>query len=186
VLYLTNVMANYGLGSWMPSVIEDSNPALKASDPDAASQRAALLTAIPWVVTLIAMITNGWHSDKNNERKWHFAIPHVVGAAGLIGSLFFFDNTVMLIICLCFAAAGINCVLGVFWALPAAFLTGAAAAGGIAMINSLGNLGGFIGPYTLGALKKTYGYDGGFIAMACSLILGAILVLMFNPKKNVK
>ena len=186
LLYITNVMANYGLSSWMPSVIEDSNPALKASNPEAASQRAAYLTAIPWIVTLIVMVTNGWHSDKTNERKWHFAIPHVVAAAGLIGSLFFFDNTVILIVCLCFAAAGINCVLGVFWALPAAFLTGAAAAGGIAMINSLGNLGGFLGPYTLGALKKTYGYDGGFIAMACSLILGAFLVLMFKPKKNVK
>lgn len=184
LLYLTNVVANYGLGLWMPSVIEDSNAALKAQDPAAASKWAAGLTAIPWIVTFFVMITNGWHSDKTNERKWHIAIPHVVAASGMLGSLLFLDNTVMLIICLCVAAAGINSVLGVFWALPASFLTGAAAAGGIAMINSLGNLGGFLGPYTMGALKKTYGYHGGFIAIACSLILGAILVLMFKPKKQ--
>jgi MFS family permease len=184
LLYLTNVVANYGLGLWMPSVIEDSNAALKAQDPAAASKWAAGLTAIPWIVTFFVMITNGWHSDKTNERKWHIAIPHVIAASGMLGSLLFLDNTVMLIICLCVAAAGINSVLGVFWALPASFLTGAAAAGGIAMINSLGNLGGFLGPYTMGALKKTYGYHGGFIAIACSLILGAILVLMFKPKKQ--
>jgi ACS family tartrate transporter-like MFS transporter len=184
LLYLTNVVANYGLGLWMPSVIEDSNAALKAQDPAAAAKWAAGLTAIPWIVTFFVMIINGWHSDKTNERKWHFAVPHVVAASGMLGSLLFLDNTVMLIICLCVAAAGINSVLGVFWALPASFLTGAAAAGGIAMINSLGNLGGFLGPYTMGALKKTYGYHGGFIAIACSLILGAILVLLFKPKKQ--
>jgi MFS transporter, ACS family, tartrate transporter len=184
LLYLTNVVANYGLGLWMPAVIEDSNPALKASDPAAASKWAANLTAIPWIVTFFVMITNGWHSDKTNERRWHIAIPHLVAASGMIGALFFLDSTVMLIVCLCVAAAGINSILGVFWALPASFLTGAAAAGGIAMINSLGNLGGFLGPYTMGALKKTYGYDGGFIAIACSLALGAVLVVLFRAKKK--
>lgn len=220
LLYLTNVVANYGLGSWMPSVIEDSNPALKASNPRAASAWAATLTTIPWVVTFFVMMINGWHSDKTNERKWHIAIPHVVAASGMLGALLFLDNTVMLIICLCVAAAGINSVLGVFWALPASFLTGAAAAGGIAMINSIGNLGGFLGPFTMGQLKEGFGakkpedttwtldafnwlgidkllgpdvmnkvvhgfgYQGGFTAIACSLVLGAVLVLLFRPKKK--
>lgn len=220
LLYLTNVVANYGLGLWMPSVIEDSNPALQAQDKTAAAQWAANLTAIPWIVTFFVMITNGWHSDKTNERKWHIAIPHVIAASGMIGALFFLDNTVMLILCLCVAAAGINSILGVFWALPASFLTGAAAAGGIAMINSLGNLGGFLGPFTMGQLKEGFGakkpedttwtldainylgldkvfgpdlmnkvvhgfgYHGGFIAIACSLIIGAVLVLLFRAKKK--
>jgi MFS transporter, ACS family, tartrate transporter len=217
LLYLTNVVANYGLGLWMPSVIEDSNPVLQAQSKDAAAQWAANLTAIPWVVTFFVMITNGWHSDKTNERRWHIAIPHVIAASGMLGALLFLDNTVMLIVCLSVAAAGINSILGVFWALPASFLTGAAAAGGIAMINSLGNLGGFLGPYTMGLMKEGvdakkspiingwltdigidklvgpdlwsklnqgFGYHGGFIAIACSLVLGAILVLLFKPKKN--
>ena len=183
-LYLSNVIANYGLGLWIPSVIEDSNPALQASDPAGAQQWAARLTAIPWAVTFFVMITNGWHSDKTNERKWHIAIPHVIAAGGVLGALLFLHNTPMLILCLCLAAAGINSVLGVFWALSAGFLTGGAAAGGIAVINSIGNLGGFLGPYTMGALKKTFGYHGGFIAIAVSLIVGAILVLLFKPKKN--
>ena len=219
-LYLTNVVANYGLGLWMPSVIEDSNPALQAQDKAAAAKWAANLTAIPWIVTFFVMITNGWHSDKTGERRWHIAIPHVVAATGMIGALFFLQNTPMLILCLCVAAAGINSILGVFWALPASFLTGAAAAGGIAMINSIGNLGGFLGPFTMGQLKEGFGakkpedttwtldainylgidkllgpdvmnkmihgfgYHGGFIAIACSLILGAVLVLLFKPKKN--
>jgi MFS transporter, ACS family, tartrate transporter len=215
-LYLTNVIANYGLSLWMPQVISDSLP--KDAKPGTSSTfLAASLTAIPWIVTFFVMITNGWHSDKTNERKWHIAIPHVIAASGMLGCLMFLDNTVMLIACLCVAAAGINSVLGVFWALPASFLTGAAAAGGIAVINSIGNLGGFLGPYTMGALKsgfgKTeeswllrflhwsgldgvlgadlvhklsvgFGYHGGFIAIACSLVVGAVLVVMFKPKKN--
>jgi MFS family permease len=183
-LYLTNVVANYGLGLWMPQVIQDSDAAFKAADPTASAKWAASLTAIPWIVTFFVMITNGWHSDKTNERRWHIAIPHVIAASGMLGALVFLHNTPMLILCLCIAAAGINSILGVFWALPASFLTGAAAAGGIAMINSIGNLGGFLGPYTMGALKNTYGYHGGFIAIACSLTLGAILVLLFKPKKH--
>jgi MFS transporter, ACS family, tartrate transporter len=180
-LYLTNVVANYGLGLWMPQVIKDSLP---KDFGTGSTFLAASLTAIPWIVTFFAMITNGWHSDKTDERKWHIAIPHAIAASGMIGCLFFLDNTVMLIICLCVAAAGINSMLGVFWALPASFLTGAAAAGGIAVINSIGNLGGFLGPWTMGALKESYGYNGGFIAIASSLIIGAILVLLFKPKKN--
>ena len=82
------------------------------------------------------------------------------------------------------AAAGVNSALGPFWALPASFLTGAAAAGGIAVINSIGNLGGFLGPYTMGALKEKFGFGGGFTAIACSLVIGAILVVLFRPKKN--
>jgi MFS family permease len=183
-LYLTNVIANYGLGLWMPQVIQDSDQAFKAADPAASAKWAASLTAIPWIVTFFVMITNGWHSDKTNERKWHFAIPHLVAASGMLGALMFLDHTPMLIVCLCVAAAGINSVLGVFWALPASFLTGAAAAGGIAMINSIGNLGGFVGPYTMGRLKESYGYNGGFIAIACSLTLGAVLVLLFRAKKK--
>jgi sugar phosphate permease len=184
LLYLTNVVANYGLGLWMPQVIADSNAQLKAEDPAASAKLAASLTAIPWIVTFFVMMLNGWHSDKTNERRWHIAIPHLIAASGMLGCLLFLDSTPMLIVCLCVAAAGINSMLGVFWALPASFLTGAAAAGGIAVINSIGNLGGFLGPYTMGALKQSYGYNGGFIAIACSLTVGAILVLLFRPKKN--
>jgi MFS transporter, ACS family, tartrate transporter len=184
-LYLTNVIANYGLGLWMPQVIADSNPIMKTGTVEeikAWKVTATVLSAIPWILTAMCMALNGWHSDKTNERKWHFALPHLLAASGVVGAIFFLDNTVMLLVCLCVAAAGINSVLGVFWSLPASFLTGAAAAGGIAVINSIGNLGGFVGPYTIGALKDQYGFNGGFIAIACSLTIGAILVLFFKPK----
>ena len=93
-------------------------------------------------------------------------------------------SPVVLIICLAVVLSGVNSALGTFWALPSSFLTGAAAAGGIALINSLGNLGGLIGPTAMGGLKKAYGYEGGFITMGISLIIGAGLVLAFRPKKK--
>jgi MFS transporter, ACS family, tartrate transporter len=176
-LYLTNVIANYGLGLWVPQII-------KASAAGMSSLTASLLTMIPWIFTGIVMMTNGWHSDRTNERRWHIAIPHLIAACALLSALAFLDNPVMLIICLSVTLAGVNSALGPFWALPASFLTGAAAAGGIAVINSIGNLGGYVGPDTVGRLKEHYGYSGGFITIACSLIVGAILVLLFKPKKN--
>lgn len=175
LLYLTNVIANYGLGAWIPKVIKESDPGMTVGT-------AVGLTAIPYLITAIVMMINGWHSDRQNERRYHIAIPHVIAATALLMSLLFFDNTVALIVCLSVAAAGVNSALGPFWALPAAFLTSAAAAGGIAVINSIGNLGGFLGPYTMGALKDTYGFDGGFIAIAVSLIVGAVVVVKFKPK----
>lgn len=176
-LYLTNVIANYGLGAWIPSVI-------KASDPTMSPGMAAGLTAIPFFFTAFIMMINGWHSDKMNERRFHIAIPHVIAATAVLGAMLFFNNTVMLIICLSIAVAGVNSALGPFWALPASFLTGAAAAGGIAVINSIGNLGGFLGPNSMGVLKEKFGFGGGFTAIACSLIIGAVLVSLFKPKKN--
>lgn len=179
-LYVTNVIASYGLGLWMPQIIQDSDLALKASDPEWSATRASYLTAIPWVIAGVALVINGWHSDRTQERRWHIAIPHLVAAIALVLALFVRDNTLLLIPCLCAATAGILCVLGVFWAIPANFLTGAAAAGGIAVINSVGNLGGFLGPYTVGYLKETYGFAGGFLTLAGSLTLGAVLALAFR------
>ncbi len=176
-LYLTNVIANYGLGLWVPQII-------KASSEGMSTLTATLLTMIPWIFTGIVMVTNGWHSDHTNERRWHIAGPHLVAAAALLVGLAFLDNPYMLIICLSVTLAGVNSALGPFWALPASFLTGAAAAGGIAVINSIGNLGGQVGPYTVGALMKSYGYSGGFITIAIALVVGAVLVLLFKAKKN--
>lgn len=176
-LYLSNVVANYGLGLWMPSVIKDS-------DSGFSDKMASWLCAIPWMVAGVAMITSSWHSDLKNERRWHIALPHLIAGIALFVCVFFFKSPVVLIICLAVVLSGVNSALGTFWALPSSFLTGAAAAGGIALINSLGNLGGLIGPAAMGGLKKAYGYEGGFITMGISLIIGAGLVLAFRPKKN--
>ena len=176
-LYLTNVMANYGLPLWMPQVIKDSDPTLS-------DRMVGWLCIIPWAVTATVMMANGWHSDRQNERRWHIAIPHFIAAIGILGAGMSLNNTPQLIFFLCVTLAGVNSALGVFWALPAAFITGAAAAGGIAVINSVGNLGGYVGPDTIGKLKDTYGFNGGFLAIAASLCIGAILVLLFPVKKS--
>lgn len=176
-LYLTNVVANYGLPLWMPQVIKDS-------DPTMSDRVVGWLCIIPWAVTATVMMANGWHSDRQNERRWHIALPHFIAAMGILGAGLSLHNTPVLIVCLCFTLAGVNSALGVFWAIPAAFITGAAAAGGIAVINSVGNLGGYLGPDTIGKLKDSYGFNGGFVAIACSLTIGAILVLLFPMKKR--
>ncbi|OBK77153.1 MFS transporter [Mycobacterium sp. 1164985.4] len=115
-----------------------------------------LVTSIPYVVAAIVMVPWAWHSDRTGERVWHVAIPAIVGGIAIPAALYMTDvYLAMLAVTLCTCA--VMCALPVFWSLPSAFLTGAAAAGGIALINSLGNLSGFGGPYITGWLTDLTG-----------------------------
>jgi ACS family tartrate transporter-like MFS transporter len=124
------------------------------------------------------MIAVGLHSDRRGERRWHLAISAAVGAIGLIAAATVTDPMLAMIF-IGLAACGIWSALGLFWSVPPAFLTGAAAAGGLALINSLANLSGFVGPYLIGILKDATGsFSGGLILLACALLLAGLFVLM--------
>ena len=136
------------------------------------------ISGIPYLVGAIGMIFIGSHSDHTRERYAHVAIPAFIGAFGLVLSAYFHDSVTALAT-LSLAALGIWGALGPFWALPTAFLSGTAAAGSYALINSVGNLGGFVGPYVIGAFKDaTNSFTNGLLVLAAALLVGGILTLV--------
>ena len=114
------------------------------------------LVAVPFAFAIVAMIWWPRHSDITHERIWHVAGPAVVSGLSLIGSAFF-GNPVLSAVALTICAMGLYAAAATFWTLPTGFLTGSAAAGGIALIISIGNFGGFVGPYAIGWIKDTTG-----------------------------
>ncbi len=169
LLYFVLVIGVYGVSLWLPQMV--------AARVRASELGVGLLVAIPYAVAAVAMVLVGSHSDRSAERRWHIAAPALVGAAGL-GASAWVEHPVLALLGLCVAALGIWSAFGPFWTLPTAFLVGSAAAGGIAFINSLGNLGGFVGPWVLGLLKEATGsFRAGLVFLAGGLLVAAALAL---------
>jgi len=124
--------------------------------PELAEFRIGLLVMIPSLCAVPCMVLNGMHSDWTGERRWHVAIPALIGAAGW-GLAAVVRTPALYVFAFALAQIGIMSVLPTFWSLPTAFLSGTAAAGGIALINSIGNLGGFFGPNLIGQLQAGTG-----------------------------
>jgi len=170
VIYFCCVMGLYGVSFWLPTIIK----ATGVKNP----LDVGLLTMIPYAAAVVAMILISRSADKHRERRWHLVIPAVVGGIGLIFSAIYGDDTVIAMAALTVATLGIITTLPLFWSLPTAFLGGAAAAAGIALINSLGNLAGFVSPYLVGWIKDlTQSTNVGMYALAGTLFVGALLTL---------
>ena len=124
------------------------------------------------------MLLVGHSADRTRERRWHTAVAMLVGALGLVLSVAAGGHTTAAVVSLALAAAGVFSAGPVFWGLPTAFLGGAAAAAGIAAINSIGNLAGFVSPYAVGWLKDlTQSTEAGMYAVSGALVVGALAVL---------
>jgi MFS family permease len=180
LVYFGAVATNYGLSFFLPQIVKafGLNTFL-----------TTVVSATPYVVGVFSMVWWGRHSDRQLERQYHAAFPLFMAAAGIAASTAFDDPTLKMI-AFCVAGFGIFAVLPVFWTLPTAFLSGAAAAAGIAVINSIGNLAGFAGPFAMGWIKdQTGSYTGGLLllaalgitAMGIVLILGSDEVLEREP-----
>jgi len=172
ILFL-GLNSNYGVGLWLPQMVQR----LSAFDVS----RVSLIASIPSLCSLPLMLLVGWHSDRSGERVWHTVIPRLLAGAALIVSYFstagghFWLSVTMLSI----ATVGFYCAHPGFWPLPNVFLGRAAAAASIGLINSFGNLGGFLGPYVLGALSDRSGSFGpGMLYFAGCSILSGLLVLL--------
>jgi ACS family tartrate transporter-like MFS transporter len=132
---------------------------------------------VPYVIGCIAMLAFGWSSDRRKERKWHLMIAFAIIVIGLWGAGLAGPTTLSLAL-LCIATIGINGSNPPFWPLPSAYLSGSGAAAGIALVNSVGNLGGFAGPYIVGWAKQvTTGFSGGLYGLGCLGLLGLIVTL---------
>ncbi|RXY98847.1 MFS transporter [Fictibacillus sp. S7] len=169
-IYLTLVVGLYGVGFWLPTIIQSFSSLLS-------NTQIGLISMVPYIAGGLCMILWARRSDRTGERKVHTAVPPLIGALGLIGSGLT-SNPYVSIIMLSIATIGIYSFFGPFWSLPALFLTEASAAVGIALINSIGNLGGFVGPYMIGYLKDSTGStkSGLYFLSICLLICFALVI----------
>ncbi len=170
LIYFFRVTGSYGFTIWLPKIVQKLS--------GLSTFQVSLVTGIPYLVSLPAMLWVGWHSDKTGERRWHMALPTFVMGIALALSQFVGNNVPAAIVMYSIAAMGLFSALGCFWALPTLFLTGGAAAASIGLINSVGNLGGFVGPYALGFLSnKTGNYAAGVFFLVGSVLLSGFLIL---------
>ena len=165
-IYFTVAVGTNAGGAYFPKLIKEQFEGLSTF-------QIGLLSAVPHLCAVVGMISFGISSDRNNERRGHLALAALLGAAGwaLTASNL---SPAWSLIGLCVAQTGMMSMLPVFWTLPTAFLTGAAAAGGIALINSVANIGGFFGATILGSF--------GLWSMAAFLLTGAVLAMMVGSR----
>lgn len=169
LLYFAFVAGQYGLTFWMPTLVNAAGIQ--------GNFHVGVVSALPFVVAIFAMILLGRSSDRRRERRWHLIIPAVIGAFGLVGAAVLADRAVLAIVLLCIAAGGILPLTPLFWSLPRSIMHGRGAAAGIAAINSIGNLAGFASPVLVGYLKDlTHDNRAGMFALATLMLLGAWLV----------
>ncbi|MDF0605860.1 MFS transporter [Neisseriaceae bacterium TC5R-5] len=175
LIYFCFVMGQYGLTFWMPTFIKSTGIS--------GNLTIGLLSAIPFLVAIVAMNLFGRSADKHRERRWHLVMPASMGAIGFVIAASFPHNTPLSLLALSMAAAGVLTCAPLFWSLPTAFLSGTAAAAGIAIINSVGNLSGFVSPFLVGFLKDLTGSNAiSMYVLASCLIIGALAVLRVSPK----
>ena len=169
----------YSMVFWMPQF-------MKSLSSQYSNTTVGLLVMIPYLIGLPIMILVGRSSDRRMERRFHAAIPLMIATASLTLLGTTTSNSVFLSVTLwCLVAAGIFSLWGPFWSLPNEFLTGFSAAAGIALINCFGNLGGFVGPYAIGAIsKKTGSLRTGLVFVGISLLTSAILILAWRKRKS--
>jgi len=174
MMYLTIVTATYGITFFLPLIVK--------AQGGLSNVATGLVTAIPYVIGTIGMILWAYSSDRRHERRWHFIAACLLAAAGLIAAGMTSD-LVWAIAAMSIAAIGLYGSKPAFWPLPSTFLSGTAAAGGIALVNSIGNLGGFAGPYVVGWIRdSTQSYAAGlYFLAACAAASAAIAFFAVRP-----
>jgi ACS family tartrate transporter-like MFS transporter len=167
--YFLLVVALYGFALWLPQLVKAAG--------DFSNFEVGVITAIPYAVAAVGMVLVGRRSDRTGERHLHLALPALAGALGFL-AVTRAGTTGLLVAALSLTAFGVLGWLGPFWALPTAFLREQAAAGGIALINSMGAVGGFVGPYLIGSIKERTGdYAPGLLLLAGFLVAAVVIVL---------
>ena len=171
VIYFGLVVGLYGIGLWLPQIVRAMGYSV---------QQFGLILILPYGLSALAMLVWGRHSDTSGERVLHVAGAALLGAAGLLASVHAPSNALAIAAVTC-ASMGIYAALAPFWAIPPLFLRGTAAAAGIALINAIGNLGGFVGPYAVGVIKQhTDRFSAGFEMLAVVVFIAAALTLVLR------
>jgi ACS family tartrate transporter-like MFS transporter len=169
--------SGYGIVLWLPNFIHSLS--------SASNLGIGVISVIPYLGTAVAMVLVGMHSDHTGERRWHLAGSAFIAAAALaVGA-----NAHSIVPALAAVSVGMMAtfsMLGPFWATATSLMSGTAAAVGIALINSVGNLGGFFGPYIIGAKRSSGGgFRGGMLIIAIFLVLaGTLAALIHSPRER--
>jgi D-galactonate transporter len=177
LVYFCISMGLYGIGFWLPQIIK--NTGVKSPID------IGLYTAIPYACAAIAMNLMSRSSDLRLERRWHFAFSAVAGGVGLIVSALNPTNVPLSLAALSVATAGVLSAFPISWTMPTAILAGTSAAAGIALVNSIGGLAGFVSPFIVGWISdRTHSPAIGLYVIAGSLFLGALLVVALVPARR--
>jgi len=167
----------YGISFWLPQVIRNAG----VSD----TVNVGLLAAVPYGSAAVAMVLVGRSSDRSGERRWHFALSAVVGGLGLIGSALAGPHLALAVAALALATCGVLSSFPVSWTMPTAILGGTAAAAGIALVNSIGGLAGYVSPLVVGWIsERTHRLDYGLYVVAGCMFAGAVLVIVLVPARS--
>ena len=166
MIYLTIVTATYGITFFLPQIVKGIG---------LSNMMTGLVTAIPYTIGTIGMLVWGASSDRHDERRWHFCVACLLATIGLIGAGVF-GSSFLALAFMSVATIGLYGSKPAFWPMPSLFLTGTAAAGGIAMVNSIGNLGGYFGPFIVGWIKDSTGsFEAGLYFLAASALASGII-----------
>ena len=169
VVYSSIVFAIYAVGFWIPQIVKGFGMSMT---------QTGFMTATPYLIASICMVLWARHSDKTRERVWHVALPCWFGAISFVIAFFNLDNTLVAMLALSGCMVGIFCALPPYWTFPTLFFSGSAAAVGIAAVNSIGNLAGYVGPFAVGVLKDITGnFANGLLLTGAVLVVGGIAAL---------
>lgn len=176
-IYFTLMIGLYGFSFWLPTIVKSFGVKGYLS--------VGLITAIPYAVAVVGMVLLSRSSDRMGERRLHYVLNVTAGAVGLVLSGIFADHPVIAIIFLSICALGVIGSMPIFWPVPSAFLAGTAAAAGIGIVNSVGNLGGFVGP-NVPVWAKLISQDPScsLYVIALVLLIGAVLAFFFIPSNT--
>jgi MFS transporter, ACS family, tartrate transporter len=175
IVYFTIPVTLYGIGFFLPQMLKTAS--------GSSDFVVGLLSAVPYAAGAIAMVIVGRHSDRTGERRWHILIPALVSAAGLVLAALS-PGIGWSVVTLSIAMLGLASMFGPFWALTTSTMGGVGAAASIALVNAVGNTGGFVGPYLLGAINDaTHSFALGLIAIAVIVAAGASLVLLVRDDR---
>jgi ACS family tartrate transporter-like MFS transporter len=173
--YFFLLSANYGFALWLPKLIQ--------AQSGLAVMEVSLLTALPYLFEIPVVMLISWHSDIAGERPWHAAAPITIGALAFAGSQWAAQNVWLLVSLLCLSAMGMHSYRGPFWALPSLMLNRSATAASIGIISSVGNLGGFVGPYAVGLLSNYTGaYRAGVLYLVICTLLASLIIAAVGIK----
>lgn len=175
VIFFVCNLSLYGLGFWLPTLVVD----MGVADP----VMVGLMSALPSLCGIVAMVLVSRSSDLSGERRGHLAFLYLMGASGLVLSVEFAHDPVFGLLALCMATAGITAIPPLFWNLPTAMLSGVAAAGGLAVMNSFANLSGFLGPAIIGwASELTGRTESSILFLAATLGVAAGLIFLIPAR----
>jgi MFS family permease len=174
-VWFAQIAGVFAIGFWLPTLIKSTG----LSSP----LEIGLYSAIPYFVSWLALIGMNWNSDRTMERRWHCGITMIIGAMGLFAAGLIHGSLAWSIVALSVATAGILAPNPLIWAISTDYIRGSGAAGGVALVNCIGLLGGFVSPMIIGSIKTaTNSMVGGLGAISLLMVLGALAAIVLAPK----